>query len=148
MKALVFTFMVAVAMVIVPHANCQWKQQPSTGSPENRLPDRTTLAGQSGLGPLLTARLMHKEENAKHRRAVVEVQIDGVQLVEPSAKRTPKLDEGHIQYILDGGPVQISTVTTWSFENLSTGRHRIDVKLASNDDRPIGNGTTLKVDVP
>lgn len=127
----------------------QWKQEPSTGSPTERLPDRTTLVGQSGIGPFLKARLADKEKNAKKRRAVVVVQTDGVKLVSTAAgEGTPQLDEAHLQYKLDDGPVQNSTELTWTFDDLSPGEHEIHVALAGNDNRVIGKGMTLTVKVP
>ncbi len=140
----------ALAMLLIaPAAECQWKQPPSTGSPENHLPDRTKLAGQSGMGPLLTARLLDKEGNAKKHRAVIEVQTDGIRLVESaSAPNETGLDDAHIQYRLDDQPAENTTSKRWTFENLSRGEHRIRVNLASSDDRKVGEGTTLKVHVP
>jgi hypothetical protein len=146
-------FLLAIAafciLSIAPKAECQWKQPPSTGSPENHLPDRTKLAGQSGMGPLLTAKLLDKEANAKKHRAVVEVKTDGVKLVDAAlAQNEPKLDEAHIQYSLDDGPPQNTTSTTWSFQGLSRGEHRIRVNLVASDGQKVGEGTTLKVEVP
>ena len=129
--------------------HAQWKQLPSTGSPAERLPDRTTLAGQSGLGPLLTAKLVEKEKNAKQHRAVVVVETDGVELVDPKkAGGEPKLDQAHIQYWLDGNSVQNSTSKSWTFDNLSPGEHEIHVSLAANDNHPIGQSRTVKVKIP
>lgn len=128
--------------------HAQWKEQPSTGSPTQNLPNRTTLAGQSGMGPFLKARLVDRENNAKNHRAVVEVQTDGVELVSGAAGSDPKLHEAHIQYQLDDGPVQNSTARTWIFENLNSGKHEIYVSLAGNDNRPVGKGATLTVTVP
>lgn len=136
-------------LCVAPVAQCQWKQPPSTGSPENHLPDRTKLAGQSGIGPLLTARLLDKEHNARKHRAVIEVRTDGVKLVDAaSVQGEAKLDEAHIQYSLDNGPTQSTTSRTLIFENLSRGGHLIHVNLASDDNRKVGKGTTLKVEVP
>lgn len=130
-------------------AYSQWKELPATGSPENRLPDRTKLVGQSGLGPLMTANLVDVEKNAKQHRAVVHVETDGVEMVDPAAVHNePKLDEAHIQYRLDQGSIQNSTSKNWTFENLSSGEHRIDVVLASNDNHELGKAKTLKVRVP
>lgn len=130
-------------------ACCQWKELPSTGSPQNELPDRTTLSGQSGMGPRLTAELIHKESNAKRHKAVVQVQTDGVELVSPAAANgQPKLDEAHLQYRLDNGPVQHTTSKTWSFENLSPGEHIIHITLVGNDNQPLGKAKTLVVKAP
>lgn len=126
----------------------QWKQEPSTGSPPERLPDRTTLVGQSGIGPFLKARLADREDNARKRRAVVVVQTDGVKLTPAESESIPRLNEAHIQYKLDDGPVQNSTELTWTFDDLSPGKHEIHVSLAGNDNRAIGKGMTLTVTVP
>jgi len=138
----------SLAALALP-ANCQWKELPTTGSPEERLPDRTTLAGQSGLGPLLRASLVNEHSNAKNHIAEVEVQTDGVKLVEPSApNRKTRLDEAHIQYRLDDGAVQNTASTRLRFDHLSSGTHFIRVALADADNHPIGKQATLKVEIP
>lgn len=141
---------ILLGIFVVPQvASCQWKELPSTGSPQNQLPDRTTLVGQSGMGPLLRAELLDKESNAKQHKAVIKVQTDGVEIVEPSgAHAEPKLDEAHLQYQLDAGPVQQTTSKTWSFENLPKGEHIIHINLVGNDDRPLGETKTLTVNIP
>ena len=97
----------------------------------------------------MKASLVDVEKNAKQHRAMVHVETDGVEIVDPSAVRNePKLDQAHIQYRLDRGAVQNSTSKTWTFENLSSGEHRIDVMLASNDNHQLGKAKTLKVRVP
>lgn len=127
----------------------QWKELPATGSPSNRLPDRTTLTGQSGQGPLLMVKLVEPEHNAQNHKAVVEVQTDGLKIVDPAAAdNEPKLDEGHIQYRLDNGAIQNTTSKTWTFGHLSRGEHLIRVALASNDGHQLGSEKALKVKVP
>lgn len=134
---------------IAPHGYSQWKELPSTGSPAERFPDRTTLAGQSGAGPLLIASLIDEERNAKHHRAVVEVQTDGVRLVDPAqAHYQPKIDEAHIQYRLDGGPVRSTTSKTLIFDQLSPGNHQVYVTLATSDNQPVGKSKRLHFHVP
>lgn len=127
----------------------QWREPPATGAPANELPDRTTLAGQSGLGALLIADLANKEQNAKEHRAVIQVQTDGVKIVDPaSVHYEPRLDEAHIRYQLDNGPANDSTSKTWIFDNLSPGEHRIKVTLESSDNQRMGKGKLLKVHIP
>jgi hypothetical protein len=141
--------MVVALSFALPQAYCQWKELPSTGSPTERLPDRTTLAGQSGAGPLLAAWLVDEEKNAKQHKAIVSVQTDGVQLVDPAqAHNQPKMDQAHIQYRLDDGPVQNTTAKTWIFDQLSPGEHRIYVALATSDNHLIGKSKKLHVHVP
>jgi len=137
-------------MLLVPAsiAHGQWKEPPKTGSPTNTLPDRTTLAGQSGMGPLITAVLVEPEMNASAHRAVVKVETDGVEIVDPAKVKEPKLDEAHIRYQLDAEtPVQ-TTLERWTFDRLASGNHRIKVSLESNDGKQMGEQQTLKIHVP
>ena len=127
---------------------CQWKEPPATGSPENTLPDRTTLVGQSGLGPMISATLVEAAANAKTHKAVVDVQTDGVSLVDPATHRQPKLDEAHLTYQLDDHDPISSTSLTCTFTDLRPGEHRIRVSLVSNDNNPMGKEQVLKVRVP
>jgi hypothetical protein len=130
-------------------AYSQWKELPETGSPKNRLPDRTTLAGQAGLGPLLIVKCVNQKANAQRHRAVIEVQTDGVKMVNPSAvDDEPRSDEAHIQYRLDNGPIQNTTSKTWIFDHLSPGEHLIRVAVATSDNRQMGKEKRFKVDVP
>jgi hypothetical protein len=142
-------FVFVVALLLLPSAAvCQWKEPPATGSPENTLPDRTTLAGQSGLAPMISAKLADAGANAKLHKAVVEVQTDGVSMVDPATHQQPKLDEAHIAYQLDGhGPIH-SISKTWTFIDLPAGDHRIRVSLMSNDNHQIGKEQVLKLHVP
>lgn len=134
---------------LLPRGYCQWKEVPSTGSPIEQFPDRTTFAGQAGAGPLLIAKLIDEQKNAKQRRAVVAVQTDGVRMVDPAeAHDQPKIDEAHLQYKLDHGPVQNSTSKTRTFDNLSPGDHEIFVALATSDNHPVGKGKKLHVHIP
>lgn len=134
---------------VLPHGYCQWRELPSTGSPTQQFPDRTTLAEQSGSGPLLIASLVDEERNAKQHRAIIEVQTDGVRLVDPAqAHYQPRIDEAHIQYRLDDGPVHNSTSKTWVFDQLSHGEHQIVVALATSDNQPVGKTKMLHVHVP
>jgi hypothetical protein len=41
-----------------------------------------------------------------------------------------------------------TTSTTAQFDHLSRGDHRIQVALVGNDNKPVGEQTTLKVHVP
>ncbi len=134
---------------ICPVAKAQWKELPSTGSPPNRLEDRTKLVGQSGMGPLLTVDLMDKDQNARQHKVVLKVHTAGVQIVNsPTSNSQPKLDEVHLQYRLDNGPIQNSTSTSWTFENVSSGEHHVYVQLAASDNRSLGRRATLTVNIP
>jgi hypothetical protein len=130
-------------------ASSQWKEPPATGSPTNRLPDRTTLVGQAGLGPLLIVKLMNPRTNARNHTAIIEVETDGLKMVDPAAvSHEPKADEAHIQYRLDNDPIQNTTSKTWTFRHLSPGEHLIRVAIATSDNRQLGREKTLKVHVP
>jgi hypothetical protein len=150
MNASLFSCAILMITMLIPTRGWgQWREPPATGSPSNELPDRTTLAGQSGLGPLLIAELLDKEENAKQRRAVVKVETDGVRIVDPaSAHYQPRLDEAHIRYQIDDGNACDSTAKVWTFKSLPSGEHHIKVTLASSDGQQIGKGKLLKVRIP
>lgn len=150
MRLQLIPILIAIALYLPSTKGyCQWREPPATGSPENTLTDRTTLAGQNGLGPLLIAKLMNAHDNARKHRAVVEVQTDGVRIVDPAAARhQPKLDEAHIEYRLDNGQAQERTSKIWTVDNLSRGDHRIRVALVSSDNHQMGEEKILKLRVP
>lgn len=142
--------LILLALVFVGStAFAQWKEPPATGSPKNNLPDRTTMVGQSGMGPLLLAKLADPDENAKSHKAVIVVDTDGVRIVDPaSVHYEPRLDEAHIQYQLDNGPAYASTSKEWTFSHLSHGEHTVTIALISSDNHPMGKKKVLKVSVP
>ena len=138
---------ISVLLAAAP-ASAQWANPPKTGSQPEELPDRTVLAGQSGMGPLMTAELVHPHDNAKKKMAVVQVHTDGVRLVTPGSKAESKDDEAHLQYRLDHQQAIDTTQTNMRFTGLSQGDHIIQVALAGNDNKPMGHQTTLKVHIP
>lgn len=112
---------------------------------------RTQHQGAKAAGhPLaLTATLVNPEHNAKEHAATVQVNIAGVEMVDPAAvKEEPKDGQGHLHYRLDNGPVVATTATKLSFHDLPSGQHTIVVMLAGNDHSPLGPQTTLKVTIP
>ena len=130
-------------------SSAQWKEPPATGSPSNELPDRTIMAGQSGMGPLLIAVLVNPKDNAKNHKAVIEVQTDGFTVVDPATvKGEPKSGEGHIQYRIDNGAIENTISKTWTFEHLASGEHLIRVALVSSDNHQIGETRSLRIKVP
>ncbi len=101
------------------------------------------------IGPVADRELVNKESNAQQHQAVVHVQTDGVEVVDPeSVHSIPNFDQAHIQYQIDGGEIVNSTSLVMVFRNLASGEHRIQVALAANDNKPIGHQTTLEVHVP
>jgi hypothetical protein len=131
-----------------PLAYSQWKEPPSTGSPEYRLPDRTYIAGQSGMAPTLTATLQAPENNAAHHTVVVRAQTDGVELQYPQAKDEPLLGCGHIEYQLDGSMPENTAARLWTFSRISPGDHTITVRLVGADNQELVKPTRLRVHVP
>lgn len=144
-----FVIVMWVSVLACSIAQAQWKQLPTTGSPEDRLHDRTILAGQSGLGRQLTAELVDEDANARKHRAVVQVQTDGVEMIDaPDANYEPKLEQAHLEYRLDSGPARQTTAKSYTFEDLPPGRHLIYVRLMANDNEPVGKPTTLVLHIP
>jgi len=147
-RLLASALFVAVALCLPPATMAQWIDLPRTGSQPATLPDRTVLAGQSGLAPQMTAELVHAKANARHRSAVVAVKTEGVHLTTPaSSQDIPWLDEAHLSYQLDNLPPLFTTNLSMEFHNLAPGVHQILVALVGNDDRPIGAPQTLKLHV-
>jgi hypothetical protein len=149
MKSRTLLIVLAGTLFCAVGAFSQWREPPATGSPQNHLPDRTKLVGQSGMGPLLDAKLVDPQQNARMHKAVVHVETDGVEMTDPAAaNHQAQLDQAHLQYRLDAGPVQDTTAKTWTFGHLSSGKHRITVALAGNDNRQLGEAKTLPVKIP
>ena len=98
---------------------------------------------------MLIVKLLDPRANSHDHKAVIEVETDGLKLVDPAAtNHEPRLDEAHIQYRLDNGAIQSTTSKTWTFEHLSTGEHLIRVALATSDGHQMGREKSLKVKVP
>jgi hypothetical protein len=144
----VFVILVALVASGSAAAHAQWKQQPSTGSPEYRLEDRTIMAGQSGLSPTLTAQLVAPQGNATQHEIVVQTQIDGVQLQYPQNAGEANLDRAHIEYQLDDLAPEESARRTWTFTRVSPGDHTVTVRLVSGDNEELVHPTRLRVHVP
>lgn len=144
-----WTLLALCALWLTPAARAQWTELPRTGSLPSTVPDRTVLAGQSGLAPLLTAKLVHPKANAKNHAAAIAVKTEGVHLTAPAASSgVPWLDEAHLCFQLDGGEPVYTTNLVTEFHNLASGEHQILVALVGNDNRLIGESKALKVHVP
>jgi hypothetical protein len=97
----------------------------------------------------LTATLVDPDKKAQQKAATVQVKVAGIKLTDPATvNEQPKKGQGHIHYQVDDGPVIATTTTKLSFHNLSSGEHKIVVKLAANDHSPLGPEETLKLKVP
>jgi hypothetical protein len=97
---------------------------------------------------MISAKLVNAAANAKMHKTVVQVQTDGVSIVDPASHQQPKLDEGHIGYQLDDHNRIDSTALVYEFADVGAGDHRIRISLLSNDNRPMGKEQILKVHVP
>lgn len=129
-------------------APAQWRQLPETGSPNRHLPNRTVLSGMSGMGPQLKVSLVDADTNAENKRAVVRIEVWGVELVEPHANEQPNLSKSFVTYQLDDGEVVKTTGEEHTFENISPGYHHVYVQLAFLSGEPRGARLTLTVHVP
>jgi hypothetical protein len=103
---------------------------------------RGDAAGELGL----TARLIEPDENAAKATAVVQVEVVGVELIDP-ALATPGAtrSQGHLHYRVDKGPVIATPTPKLAFHDLSVGKHRIEVALADNAHQPLGPSQVLEV---
>jgi hypothetical protein len=108
-----------------------------------------TASPGAGAAPELSAALSDAEKKAHEQTATVEVEVVGIQLIDPGAvKEQPQPGQGHIHYQLDNGPIIATTSTKLSFHELSSGPHKITVMLAGNDHQPLGPQETLTVNIP
>jgi hypothetical protein len=126
----------------------QWTEKPRTGSPEQMLPDRTNVAGMSGMTPELQAGLIDAQRNAAERRAVVHAEVWGLNLAEPQSQSQPKRNDGFLRYVLDRNEPVNTAGKEYTFPNLSPGYHTITVQLIAADDQPIGAKLVMTVHVP
>ena len=99
--------------------------------------------------PSLQATLVDATELAQKGGAKVEVEVTGLELVDPaSVQERPRPGQGHLHYRVDDGPVIATTVTKLSFHELTPGAHTFEVSLVGNDHQPLGPSETLRVSVP
>jgi hypothetical protein len=93
-----------------------------------------------------TARLVDPDANSVRSTAIVQVDVVGVELVDP-ALATPgaKPDQAHLHYRVDEGPVIATPTAKLAFHDLSVGRHRIEVSLAGPDHLPLGPSQVLEL---
>jgi hypothetical protein len=148
MSRLRFLAVALLSTAIVVAAHAQWRQNPTTGSVPQHLPDRSTLYGQSGMGPMIQAMLVNNDQNAKAHRIVIRVETWGVNLVSPDPNAPPRLDQAHIQYHLDNNQPVNTANKTAVFTDVPRGHHVITVLLADNHGNVLGMRDTLKVDIP
>ncbi len=141
------------ALILIFLAAClpleaQWRQDPTTGSSTYKVQDRTTLQGQVATTTDFGVRLVEPEKSARQRKAVLEVFVDGLELVDPRTAKAPVAYQGHVVYKLDGGPEQRTASRRSVLDNLSPGDHTITVYLASNDGHAISPLHELKLRIP
>ena len=107
------------------------------------------ISPEAGSTPELSAKLSDPEKKAQEHTATVEVQVAGIQLIDPAAvNEQPQQGQGHLHYQVDTGPVIATTTTKLSFHELSSGSHEITVMLVSSDHQPLGPRETLPVTIP
>ena len=99
-------------------------------------------------GPRLRAQFVGKARNLEHRLAVVQADVEGVLLADPTDPQYKMRDQGHIQFRLDQGPYILPLGNRIAFEGLTPGKHNIEVMLADNSYRPMGPKVELEITVP
>lgn len=100
-------------------------------------------------GPSLKALLVDPQTSAKDKSATVEVNVTGVNLIDPAlTNKQPRKNQGHLHYQVDSGPVIATTTKKLSFHGLTPGTHKIVVMLANNDHSPAGPQQTLEIVIP
>jgi hypothetical protein len=113
-----------------------------------KTPDAASDVSTAG-APGMTAKLVDAGNKAKNREATVEVEVSGVEMVDPAqTDGQPNPGQGHIHYRVDGGPIVATPSTKLSFHELRPGRHQLHVQLAGNDHKPLGPEQTFTINVP
>jgi hypothetical protein len=93
--------------------------------------------------------LSDPEGKAQEHTATVEVRVEGIQLIDPAAVyEQPQPGQGHLHYQLDNEAVIATTSTKLSFHELSSGVHKITVRLVGNDHKSLGPREVLTVAIP
>jgi hypothetical protein len=96
-----------------------------------------------------SAKLLDREKKAQAQEATVEVQVAGIQLIDPAAvSEQPQQGQGHLHYQVGDGPVIATTATKLSFHELNLGEQKITVRLVGNNHQPLGLQDTLTVIIP
>jgi hypothetical protein len=107
------------------------------------------ISPEVGSTPELSVKLSDPEKKAQEHTATVEVEVAGIQLIDPAAvNEQPQQGQGHLHYQVDTGPIIATTTTKLSFHELSSGAHEITVMLVSSDHQPLGPRETLTVNIP
>lgn len=105
--------------------------------------------GATYAAPTLEAKLVDAENKAKKQTATVQVTVGEIRLVDPDAAVSGnKVDEGHLHYQVDKGPVIATTATKLSFHALTVGQHSLVVTLVGNDHNPVGSQQTITFAIP
>ncbi len=126
----------------------QWRQDPTTGSSDYKLRDRTVLQGQVATTTDFGVRLVEPQQSARQRKAVVQVSVDGLELVDPRVAQRDNEHQAHIVYKVDAGPEQATASRRFDIDNLSPGDHTLTVYLAGNDGHAISPLKDLKLSIP
>ncbi len=126
--------------------SAQWAQDPTTGSSQQQLTDRTKLAGMTGLDPELKADFVQKSNNAKEHKAVVRADVWGVNLVPPDSNASQN-GTALLSFALDHNAPAKTNQQEYTFENLSPGQHTITVRLLSPEGQEIGSNVVLGIHI-
>lgn len=98
---------------------------------------------------MLVVKLVNPEQQAAKRAATVQVDVTGVELVDPAtAGDKPMAGQAHLHYQVDAGLVIATPVPKLSFHELKPGDHVITVTLVANDHMALGSAQQVRVSVP
>ncbi len=139
--------LIATLLFAAMSLSAQWAQNPTTGSSPEQLPDRTKLAGMTGLDPELKADFVDKSQNAKEHKVVVRADVWGVDLVPPEAN-SQQNGTALLSFVLDHNPPVKTNQQEYTFDNVSPGQHTVTVRLLSPDGQEIGSNVVLGVHIP
>ena len=99
-------------------------------------------------GARIRAKFVDKEKNLQHRLAVIDVDVEGAVLGDPTDQSYQMPGQGHVQFRVDNGPYILPSSNRIAFEALAPGKHTIEVTLADHNYRLMAPKIDLELDVP
>jgi hypothetical protein len=117
-----------------------------TATTVNKMTSVTSPTVSGPFQPSLNAILVDPDAQSKDHAAMVHVTLSGISLTEPGGQASP--GQGHIHYQLDNHPSVATTATDLSFQNLSSGPHKIVISLAGNNHALLGPSQTVSFQIP
>ena len=103
----------------------------------------------TALAPTVSVRLIEPERHARRRQALVQILIDGLEIVDPiEVNEVPREGQGHVHLQVDDGPILAVPSLRMRLRRLTRGGHTFRVMLHANDHTPLGAQAETSLRVP